>query len=99
MHENTEELLKDRGSTYGAPEHNLKVIGRLKRDYREGQDCYSGKRLGVAHDEAIEMCLMKIGRIATAKKISMDSYDDLIGYATIAKSLAEKELHSEQSPL
>jgi len=40
-----------------------------------------------AHDEAIEMCLTKIARIASGKR-KADNYDDIMGYATLAKKLA-----------
>lgn len=42
--------------------------------------------------EAIDMCLHKIARIATGK-FHEDNYDDLIGYATLAKQIAKGENH------
>lgn len=42
----------------------------------------------MAHDEAIRMVLFKIARIATAQTHHADNYDDLIGYAQIAKNIA-----------
>ena len=89
-----EELLESR-SGYGLPEINLSCARKLKRAYREGvvDSCHNHadhdvtKNMVEAHDEAMEMCLTKIARAATGQR-KADNYDDLIGYATLAKKMA-----------
>lgn len=64
------------------------MIADLIRIYREARGRSDAKIPNEeAHDQAIEMALMKIGRIATGKSKG-DNYDDLIGYATLAKEVS-----------
>ncbi len=87
----TQSLLEQRGSVYGDPKINLKCAALLKQVYRDGEEESGNRNSGqegfLAHDDAIEMCLTKIARIATGD-FHQDNYDDLIGYATIAKKMA-----------
>lgn len=56
------------------------------RQFNHGQN-------GPAHDEAIEMILHKIGRIATGEVAFLDNYVDIAGYGDRAyqKAVAHKE--------
>lgn len=89
-------LLSQRGSVYGLPEANLGLAAYLKAEYRSAVAVHGefwGGELGSrrAHDEAVEMSLLKIARIATGV-LHLDNYDDAIGYLTLAKQMAEKEM-------
>ena len=83
-----DQLLQDRGSTYGTPLVNLSMCRKLIEEYRSQRPLavYPDNRVA-AHEQAMEMVLLKISRIATGQ-IHIDNYDDLIGYATIAKEMA-----------
>lgn len=64
------------------------MIADLIKIYREARERSEAKIPNAeAHDQAIEMALMKIGRIATGK-LKDDNYDDLIGYTTLAKEVS-----------
>lgn len=74
----------ERQNRYGNPENNFSVIAGLWG--------VSLERYITAHDVAIMMCLLKIGRILTGNR-ERDSYVDLCGYAALAADFAEKEEH------
>lgn len=94
----TEELLKQRGSVYGDPEPNLAMQHALKEVIALNTPAVhifhpnSWDSLVGAHNEAIGMCFCKIARIFSGEKIHLDNYDDLIGYATIAKRMAMRQI-------
>jgi hypothetical protein len=69
----------DRQAHYGAPEDNLGRIGAL-------WSAYLGKDLG-AHDVAVMMALVKIGRIGSGV-IVRDNYVDAVAYIGLADRLA-----------
>lgn len=94
----TDALLKQRGAIYGGARPNLGCTYTLRAVYTQavGNAQYTNGDLALghatedrrAHDEAIGMVLHKIARIATGY-FHPDNYDDLIGYAVLAKELAE----------
>ena len=68
----------DRQAQYGAPEDNLGRIGAL-------WSVYVGKPLN-AHDVAVMMALVKIGRIASGVTVP-DNYVDAVAYMGLADRL------------
>ena len=71
----------DREAQYGSPENNLSLIARLWREYLDTDKPIT------AHDVAIMMALLKIGRIASGQ-VKEDNYVDLAGYAACAGEIA-----------
>ena len=69
----------DRQAQYGAPEDNLGRIGAL-------WSVYVGKPL-TAHDVAVMMALVKIGRIASGVTVR-DNYVDAVADMGLADRLA-----------
>jgi hypothetical protein len=67
-----------RQAQYGAPEDNLGRIGAL-------WSVYVGKPI-TAHDVAVMMSLLKIGRIASGVTVS-DNYVDAVAYMGLADRL------------
>lgn len=68
----------DRQAQYGAPEDNLGRIGAL-------WTAYVGKPLD-AHDVAVMLALVKIGRIASGITVP-DNYVDAVAYMGLADRL------------
>ena len=73
----------DREEAYGSPENNFSLIARLWREYLDTDKPIT------AHDVAIMMALLKIGRIASGQ-VKEDNYIDLAGYAACAGEIAGK---------
>ena len=69
----------ERQAQYGAPEDNLGRIGAL-------WSAYLGKDLS-AHDVAVMMALVKIGRISSGVTVR-DNYVDAVAYIGLADQLA-----------
>lgn len=69
----------DRQAAYGAPEDNLGRIGAL-------WSAYLSKDLN-AHDVAVMMALVKIGRMASGVTVA-DNYVDAVAYIGLADRLA-----------
>ena len=69
----------DREQQYGSPEDNFSRIAALWSAYSDHE--YT------AHDVAIMMALLKIGRIASGQA-KADNYIDLAGYAACAGEIA-----------
>lgn len=72
----------DREEQYGPIEDNFGLIAKL-------WNVYCGDCLFDAHDIAIMMALLKIGRIASGQ-VKEDNYIDLAGYAACAGEIAGK---------
>ena len=70
-----------REQDYGTPENNFARIARL-------WGAYTGYPF-TAHDVAMLMALLKVGRIAKGSG-GMDSYVDLCGYAACAGEIISK---------
>lgn len=77
-------VCEDRQEQYGEPGDTFKAISLLLNAYK-----VSRKNGGIfnAHDAAIMMALVKIGRIATGQ-FKEDNYIDAAGYLAIAGELA-----------
>lgn len=71
-----------REQEYGTPENNFSRIARL-------WGAYTGYPF-TAHDVAMLMALLKVGRIAKGSG-GMDSYVDLCGYAACAGEIISKQ--------
>lgn len=88
-----EATTKARNVTYGDPSVNLQCAGELKAIYTK----YAGDKYCEAHDEAIEMVLTKIGRIATGQPGHDDTYIDAAAYVAIASECQTKSAIAEQN--
>lgn len=88
-----EATTKARNVTYGDPSVNLQCAGELKAIYTK----YAGDKYCEAHDEAIEMVLTKIGRIATGQRGHDDTYIDAAAYVAIASECETKSAITEQN--
>lgn len=92
-------ILKERGSTYGDSGVNLACMAAMWEAFCTGRiESPANREFNkidypnfAAHEMAIVMILGKIARIATGKAHA-DNYDDLIGYAKIAKQHAIKKV-------
>lgn len=72
-------ICADREAEYGTPQENLGRIAALWSGYAAHDF--------TAHDVAIMMALVKVGRIASGK-VKQDTYVDMAGYAALAGELA-----------
>ena len=70
-----------RQEEYGPIENNFSLIARLWREYLDTDKPIT------AHDVAMMMALLKIGRIASGQA-KADNYIDLAGYAACAGEIA-----------
>lgn len=81
----TEQILAERGKTYGdftghaRITQTLKAVIRLNSTRDDG-----GSKLSSVHREALDMILHKIGRILNGDPNYRDSWDDIAGYARLA---------------
>ena len=82
---------------YGSTAVNFRCIAELKEVWRRFS--WHGQAFDPSHEHAMEMILIKIGRIATGN-FKADNYDDIIGYATIARKLVEERcLIAQAAPI
>jgi hypothetical protein len=77
----TEALLNERGKTHGSFVRNAEVSQRLKDIFQ-----YYGGDLHVVQKEALDMIALKISRILSGQGAYADHWDDIAGYATLAKT-------------
>ena len=70
----------ERDQQYGSPEDTFGLIARLWSAYR-GEEY-------TAHDVAMMMALLKVGRIASGRHHD-DNYVDLAGYAACAAEISD----------
>ena len=74
---------------YGPPVENLSLAANLIGSYRTARTLSEAKIPNEdAHDQAMELLLLKVARIATGR-LHADNYDDVIGYATLAKEVSK----------
>lgn len=91
----TEQLLKQRGSMYGDIRDNTLLQHKLKEHFRAWY--FHNKRLGLSnedastHYECLEYVIEKLARIATGVGINEDNYNDIKGYAELARKIAMGE--------
>lgn len=74
-----DEILADRGKTYGSFAVNAQISQHLKSIVR----AYKHQELGTIHLEALDMIFLKISRIVTGNPDHADSWDDIAGYAKL----------------
>lgn len=74
-----DEILADRGKTYGSFATNAAISRTLKRVI------YSHQRTAIpdVHLEAIDMICLKLSRILSGAHNHADSWDDIAGYAKL----------------
>lgn len=75
----------DRDSAYGPPGINMAASGELKAVFRR----HVKRPITLAEQEAIDMALTKLGRIATGA-VKRDNYVDCATYIAIAGEIALK---------
>lgn len=73
----------DRDAEYGPPAVNMAASGALKEAFRK----HMVRSISLAELEAIDMCLTKLGRIATGAP-KRDTYVDAATYLAIAGEIA-----------
>jgi len=76
--------LAERAHTHGNFEDTAAIIQQLKYTAQQGAR-YS--EMNSVQREALEMILHKIGRIVNGNPNHMDSWHDLIGYATLVETI------------
>lgn len=84
----TESLVAERGKTHGAFEDHARITQRFKDTFlieqvkrtKRGQP-----RLTDTQKEAVDMILHKLGRIIAGESGFQDHWDDIAGYAKIAR--------------
>jgi len=87
--QSTEELVAERGKTHGDFADHARITQRLKdvilveqvKRTRRGQP-----RLTDTQKESLDMILHKIGRIVAGESGFQDHWDDVAGYAKIARA-------------
>lgn len=77
----TSALLAERGKTHGSFVRNAEVSQQLK-----GIFLLYGVDLHAVHKEALDMIALKISRILSGQGGYADHWDDIAGYATLAKT-------------
>ena len=80
-----EETLEQRGSEYGDWSIQASVSQGLKEIIRIGPSNLNRPQM-----ESIDLILMKISRIVVGNPDNIDSWTDIIGYATLAIKEIEK---------
>lgn len=86
--ETAEEIVtKDRNVQYGEPENNFGVIAEYWSTYLSQ---HNGGRavLLTPMDVALMMVLLKLGRLTTARAVTLDSFVDAAGYVACAGEIA-----------
>ena len=80
-------VTKDRNVQYGEPENNFGVIAEYWSTYLSQ---HNGGRavLLTPMDVALMMVLFKLGRLTTARAVTVDSFVDAAGYVACAGEIA-----------
>lgn len=80
-------VTKDRNAQYGEPEDNFAVIAEYWGTYLSQ---HNGGRavLLTPMDVALMMVLFKLGRLTTARAVTLDSFVDAAGYVACAGEIA-----------
>lgn len=85
---NVEDTLTERGKTHGSFIANAITTQRMKDHVHSGDSWYN---MSETQREAIEMILVKVGRIANGDPFEPDHWNDIVGYATLALKSFTKE--------
>lgn len=83
LHDGAQLTNGDRDAEYGPPAINMAASAALKKAFRD----HSTRAITGAELEAIDMCLTKLGRIATGTP-KRDTYVDAATYLAIAGEIA-----------
>lgn len=86
---NTEELLKQRGSTHGDFTENSRISQGIKTVIRTG---INWEQLPDYHKEALEMIAHKIGRWLSGDYMYDDNPKDIAGYSTLVVERIVKKI-------
>lgn len=89
MNKSVEEILKERGNTYGDFKKQAKISQALKKILTDTTT--NSMWFEPFMSEALEMIMHKIARILNGDPSYQDSWDDIAGYATlVSKELSNK---------
>ena len=77
-------LLVERQSTHGSFEHNAMISQELKEIMRNPRPGIQPPSLSV-HREALDMIALKLSRILSGQAHYADHWDDIAGYAKLAR--------------
>jgi len=85
----TEDILKERGQTYGNYSRQAAITRNLNDVLEEGM----GKHKDLEHDQldALYMVCVKLARIVNGNPNHIDNWRDIAGYATLVADRLEKE--------
>lgn len=81
MNTNVDQMLTERGARYGEFENLAEISQGLKQIMKNAP---SWCDMSHAQREALDMVCNKLGRILNGDPAYKDSWDDLIGYLTLA---------------
>ena len=81
MTQSIDEILAERGKTYGDFTNHAEITQHLKEYFRHKQ---GGRPMSPVAWEALDMIAHKIGRILNGNPDYRDSWDDIAGYARLA---------------
>lgn len=80
-------VTKDRNVQYGEPENNFGVIAEYWSTYLSQHN--GGRAVMLTPmDVALMMVLFKLGRLTTARAVTLDSFVDAAGYVACAGEIA-----------
>lgn len=80
-------VTKDRNVQYGEPENNFGVIAEYWSTYLSQHNGGQAVLL-TPMDVALMMVLFKLGRLTTARAVTLDSFVDAAGYVACAGEIA-----------
>ena len=76
---NIEKILQDRNATHGDFREGAKISQHLKKVVGT-----YGEHLTPTHRESLDMIMHKVARLLNGDPMHMDTWTDIIGYATLA---------------
>lgn len=83
---NTSELLKTRQTTHGSFADNARHGQDLRNLFRSGEGWGD---MPDVHREALDMIACKLSRILSGQSSHADHWDDIAGYAALARKACE----------
>lgn len=85
----------DRNDQYGDPLINTACAGELKEVFRKYHKLSGRRPIGHGEQEAIDMVLTKLSRIAAGGDVKPDTYIDAAAYFAMAGECAQREAKGE----
>jgi len=85
-----EEVLQERGKTYGSFDSHAAITQELKRTMVESP---KWRQLSHSQKEALEMVAHKIGRILNGDPDYLDSWVDIVGYTQLVINELKDKYH------